>query len=110
MWGMETNAYEKEYKKSPELAAGRLGDTARFPNYSTLQDSSNNSISQTSEESNPQNAGDLRQQLAQAEKEYMDASQRSDTEYDYAAQMAKIKELRSQIETEGENTASASTD
>ena len=42
--------------------------------------------------------GDLRQQLAQAEREYMDHSNANDTEYDYRAQMEKIDELRRQIQ------------
>ena len=41
---------------------------------------------------------DLRQQLAQAEQEYMNHSQANDTEYDYRVQMDKIDGLRRQIQ------------
>ena len=52
MWGMEIKDYEGQYKKNSALAAGRIGDTARFPNYSVAQSSSADSILPSSEKCN----------------------------------------------------------
>lgn len=65
---------------------------------------SDNSIHQTSENSNPQNAGDLRRQLSQAQEEYQAATEASDPDYDYEGQLQKIKELQRQI-NEADNPA-----
>ena len=42
--------------------------------------------------------GDIRRQLADAEREYMEHSDANDAEYDYRAQLEKINDLRRQIE------------
>ena len=42
--------------------------------------------------------GDIRRQLADAEREYMEHSDANDAEYDYRAQLEKINNLRRQIE------------
>ena len=46
----------------------------------------------------PQAYGDIRRQLADAEREYMEHSDANDAEYDYRAQLDKINDLRRQIE------------
>lgn len=51
-------------------------------------------------------SADPRRELRKAEQEYMDASNRSDPDYDYEGQLAKIKALREQVE-EGETAPSS---
>ena len=46
----------------------------------------------------PQAYGDIRRQLADAEREYMEHSDANDAEYDYRAQLEKIDELRRQVQ------------
>lgn len=45
-----------------------------------------------------QNAGDIRQQLRQAEQEYMRATEANDPDYDYRGQLDRINELRRQVQ------------
>ena len=89
-------------KKRTEAWSKELG--LQLPSSSTMIDS-NDSIRQSSENSNPQNRAsvempgtDPRRELRKAEQEYMDASNRSDPDYDYEGQYARIKELQRQAE------------
>jgi len=43
-------------------------------------------------------SGDIRRQLAEAEREYMEHSDANDAEYDYRAQLDRINELRRQVQ------------
>ena len=83
-----------------EVEAGLDRQAAVQEAVENLQEQAQPQEAPVTEPESPQqkDARDLRQQLAQAEQEYMQHSQANDTEYDYRAQMDKIDGLRRQIQ------------
>ncbi len=105
-WKNKTEVYEKKYgiKKVDESANPTNGPSA---NSGQGTGSSTYNVADSSEKSNPQNEGrasaevDTRAALEQEYKErteaYLAASNRNDTEYDYAGEMARIQELEKRL-------------
>ena len=104
--GVSETKYNNEilpkYGKSQASSRGSNSSKSTLRN---AQASSTSIVTQQNDNSNPQNkasvevpGADPRRELARLQREYRDATERADPDYDYEGQYARIKELQRQAE------------
>ena len=112
---VDLSQYDKSADKKNEVSEHVAAGDSRLD--LAFDTSSNGSIRDSAENSNPQNGrgsvevpgADPRRELARLQREYRDATERADPDYDYEGQYARIKELQRQAEA-GETAPSSAPD